>query len=181
MMAAISFARLHEEKINRENHRYRSDYKQMINEPPSKEHQCKQEQPLVIELIREGLEADKVDFDNEGMNFDKDVEPITHTVHALADYSNSQTMKAEGILEHQPITVLIDTGSTNNFMDSKIADRLVYHIKDCDKFEVKIADRRPLICDSKCSKIKLFIQGQKLLWDFFLLPLEDFEMMILNG
>ncbi|CAL9098549.1 unnamed protein product [Musa textilis] len=122
MIAAISFAHLHEVKINRENRRYRSDYKQMINESPSKEHQYKQKQPLVIEPIREEPEADKVDIDNEGMNFVKDVEPITHTVHVLVDYSNPQTMKAEGILEHQPITVLIDTGSTNNFMDSKVVD-----------------------------------------------------------
>ncbi|RWW37457.1 hypothetical protein BHE74_00057421 [Ensete ventricosum] len=28
-------------------------------------------------------------------------------------------MKVDGFLEHQPITILIDTGSTNNFMDNK--------------------------------------------------------------
>ncbi|RZS17013.1 hypothetical protein BHM03_00049106 [Ensete ventricosum] len=38
-------------------------------------------------------------------------------VHELADYANLQTMKIGGFLKQQPITVLIDTGSTNNFMN----------------------------------------------------------------
>ncbi|CAL9087397.1 unnamed protein product [Musa textilis] len=111
------------------------------------------------------------------MDSDKDVGPITYTMYTLVGYSNSQTMKVEEILEHQPVTVLIDTSSTNNFMDSKVADRLAYHIEDCDKFEVMIADGRTLTCDRKCLKIKLIIEGQKLLVDFFLLPLEDFEVV----
>ena len=35
MIAAISFANLHEKKINRENHGNRSDNNQMISQPPA--------------------------------------------------------------------------------------------------------------------------------------------------
>ncbi|RWW69315.1 hypothetical protein BHE74_00023094 [Ensete ventricosum] len=31
---------------------------------------------------------------------------------------------------NQPITILIDTGSTNNFMDNKVAARLILRIED---------------------------------------------------
>ena len=44
-------------------------------------------------------------------------------------------MKVGGTLEYQHVTVLIDTGSTNNFMDSMVIDRLAYHIESCDKFK----------------------------------------------
>ena len=59
---------------------------------------------------------------NEDIDFDEDVGPIIHTVHALVGYSNPQTMKVGETLEHQHVIVLIDTDNTNNFMNSKVAD-----------------------------------------------------------
>ncbi|RWV89127.1 hypothetical protein GW17_00048736 [Ensete ventricosum] len=35
-----------------------------------------------------------------------------------------------GFLKQQPITILIDTGSTNNFVDSKVDARLMLQIED---------------------------------------------------
>ncbi|CAL9064799.1 unnamed protein product [Musa banksii] len=99
------------------------------------EHRCKQGQLMMIEPIGEEPKAKNVDSDLEGINSNEDVEPTVHTMHTLADYSNPQTMKVGGTLEHQPIIVLIDTGSTNNFIDSEIVDRLAHHIKDYDIFK----------------------------------------------
>ena len=64
-----------------------------------------------------------------------------HVVHVLAKYSNPQTMKVEELLKCQSVTILIDTSSTNNFIDSKVVVRLAYHIKRYDKFKVKVANR----------------------------------------
>ena len=90
------------------------------------------------------------------MDYDEDIEP-------LANYSNLQTMEVGGTMKHQPAIVLIDTDSTNNFMDRKVVARLAYHIEGCDRFEVKIIDGRILTCDSKCSKKNLIIQGHEIL------------------
>ncbi|RRT43587.1 hypothetical protein B296_00036916 [Ensete ventricosum] len=38
-------------------------------------------------------------------------------------------MKVGGLLKQQPITVLIDTGSTNNFLDHKVAARMTLQIE----------------------------------------------------
>ena len=125
------------------------------------EHRCKQGQLLMIEPIGEEPKAKNVDSDHEGINSNEDVEPTVHTMHTLADYSNPQTMKVAGTLEHQPIIVLIDTGSINNFMDNETVDRWAHQIEDYDRFKVKIIDGWTFTCDSKGSKIKLIIQGQK--------------------
>ncbi|RWW81210.1 hypothetical protein BHE74_00010420 [Ensete ventricosum] len=61
---------------------------------------------------------------------EKDPQLADYVVHALAGYSNPHTMKVGGLLKHQPITVLIDTDSTNNFLNSKVAARLTLQIKD---------------------------------------------------
>ena len=157
MIAAISFANLYEKKISKE----RSARGLYYDEKWSMEHRCKQGQLLMIEPIGEEPKAKNVDSDHEGINSNEDVGPTIYTMHALADYSNPQTMEVGETLEHQPVIVLIDTGSTNNFMDSETIDRLAHHIEDYDRFEVKIVDGRIFTCDSKGSKIKLIIQGQK--------------------
>ncbi len=68
----------------------------------------------VIEHLEESL-------DNEEEDVEEEPQPTEVMVHALTDYSNPQTMKVEGLLKQQSITVLIDTGSTNNFINSKVA------------------------------------------------------------
>ena len=157
MIATISFANLYEKKISKE----RSARGLYYDEKWSMNHRCKQGKLLMIEPIGEEPKAKNMDSDHEGINSNEDVEPTVHTTHTLADYSNPQTMEVAGTLEHQPIIVLIDTGSTNNSMDSETVDRLAHHIEDYDRFEVKIIDGRIFTCDSKGSKIKLIIQGQK--------------------
>ncbi|RWW61239.1 hypothetical protein BHE74_00031706, partial [Ensete ventricosum] len=43
-------------------------------------------------------------------------QPVTRTVPTLAGYTNLQKLKIEGFLEQQSIIILINTGSTHNFM-----------------------------------------------------------------
>ncbi|RRT43294.1 hypothetical protein B296_00056544 [Ensete ventricosum] len=59
-------------------------------------------------------------------------------------------MKIEGFLKQQPITILIDIRSTNNFRDMKVAAQMMLHIEDCSRFDVKVADGCILKCDQKC-------------------------------
>ena len=95
---------------------------------------------MMIEPIGEEPKPEELDSDYEGVETNEDIEAITYTVHALASYANPQTMKIRETLKHQPVTMLIDTCSTNNFMDRKVAARLAYRIEGRDRFEVKITD-----------------------------------------
>jgi hypothetical protein len=47
-----------------------------------------------------------------------------------------------------------------------------------DKFELKLADRRTLTCEGKCSRVKNLVQDQELRADFYLLPLGDYEVVL---
>ncbi|RRT40957.1 hypothetical protein B296_00058170 [Ensete ventricosum] len=85
----------------------------------SRDHRCKRGKLLVIESI-EDLEPEDVDPKPEREDAEEEPQPTIGTIHALAGYANPQYMKVDGFLEHQPITIHIDTGSTNNFMDGKI-------------------------------------------------------------
>ncbi|RZS20691.1 hypothetical protein BHM03_00053234 [Ensete ventricosum] len=101
-------------------------------------HRCKKGRLLVIEPIN-GSEPKNVDLVSEEEDVKEELQPTVSTVHALAGYANPQTIKIDEFRKHQPITVLIDTGSTNNFMDNKVATRLTLRIEDCSRFDVKIS------------------------------------------
>jgi hypothetical protein len=79
-------------------------------------------EPMVEQVDSE--ESEQEDNDDVG-----DEGEVTCIVHALADYSNPQTMKVSGIFKRHPVTVLIDTGSTNNFLDEGIAQKLSIHVE----------------------------------------------------
>ncbi|RWV95014.1 hypothetical protein GW17_00042398 [Ensete ventricosum] len=105
-------------------------------------------------------------------------QPATRTVLTLAGYNNLQKLKIEGFLEQQSVIILIDAGSTHNFMTSKVAAHLILRKEDYNGFEVKVANDQILKCNQKCSRVKLILQEQDVVADFFLLPLDGFDIVL---
>ena len=76
-----------------------TDYSSTEEDPPLEEHEALEE-------------------DNQKDNVSD--EPVI-LLHALAGISSPQTLKIRGFLKHRPIVVLIDSGSTHNFIHQKVA------------------------------------------------------------
>ncbi|RWV81064.1 hypothetical protein GW17_00057554 [Ensete ventricosum] len=149
------------------------------NEPWSREHHYKKGQLLMIEPVEdEDNETSEKALEPKEEAVEEKSSSANYAVHALAGYSNSQMMKAGGLLKQQPIMVLIDMGSINNFLNSKDAARLAFQIKGCNKFDVKVADGRIFNCDQRCPRVKLLLQDQEVVADFFLLPIDDYEAVL---
>ncbi|RRT64048.1 hypothetical protein B296_00006919 [Ensete ventricosum] len=134
----------------------------------SHEHCCKEGRLLMIEPAE--------DEDNE--TYEETLEPKEETMHALAGYSNPQTMNVGGLLKQQPITIVIDTDSTNNFLNSKVAACLALQIDGCNNFNVRVTDGRIFNCNPRCPRVKLLLLDQEVVVDFFLLPIDDYEVIL---
>ncbi|RZR91107.1 hypothetical protein BHM03_00019157 [Ensete ventricosum] len=139
------------------------------------DHRCKKGRLLLIEPI-EDIEEEVQEHEEEVT--DEEQQLADCTMHTLADYANSQMIKEGGLLKQQPITILIDTESTNNFMNCKVAAWIALHIEDCSRFDVKVIEGQILKCDQRYSRVKLLLQDQEILADFFLLPLDDYEVVL---
>ena len=63
-------------------------------------------------------------------------------------------------------------------MNSKVAVQMALPIESCSRFDVKVADGWILKCDHRCPQVKLLLQDQEIIADFFLLPLDDHEAML---
>ncbi|RRT47461.1 hypothetical protein B296_00037293 [Ensete ventricosum] len=76
----------------------------------------------------------------EEENMKEDPPSVNCTTHALAGYANPQAAKVEESLKQHPVTILIKTRSTNNFMNSKVATQLMPQNEDCSRFDVEVGD-----------------------------------------
>ena len=130
-----------------------------------------------IEVVKHSEES----LEHEEEDAEEELQPTKVTVHALVGYSNPQTMKVGGLLKQQPITVLIDTGSTNNFLSSKVAVHMTLPIENCSRFDVKVVDGWILKYDRRRPQVKLLLiirPYQEIIAYFFLLPLDEHEAML---
>ncbi|RRT79988.1 hypothetical protein B296_00022586 [Ensete ventricosum] len=108
------------------------------DEPWSCDHRYKKGSLLLIEPLED---VEEEVWEHEEEVIDEEQQSIDLTMYALVDYANPQTIKVGGLMKQQPITVLIDTGSTNNFMNNKVAVLMALPMEDYSRFDVKFADR----------------------------------------
>jgi hypothetical protein len=86
---------------------------------------------------------------------DLDIEEITPTIssHALDDIITPQTLNIQGYIKNKKVAVLIDSGSTHNFINYKLAKDLNFFIYPTPEFQVMIADGSTINCLGKCHSI----------------------------
>jgi hypothetical protein len=73
----------------------------------------------------------------------------------LVEISTPQTLKIEGYIKKKKVIVLIDSGSTHDFIHYKLAKVLNCFVYLVPEFQVMIADGGTNSCSGKCSKINL--------------------------
>jgi hypothetical protein len=73
----------------------------------------------------------------------------------LAGISTPQTLEIEGYIKKKKVIVLIDSGSTHNFIHCKLAKALNFFVYLVREFQVMIADGGTINCSKKCNKINL--------------------------
>ena len=62
------------------------------------------------------------------------------SLHALARVTAPQTMRVRGYFKKLPLMILIDSGSTHNFINPQIAKQADYFIHPCSNFEVMVSN-----------------------------------------
>jgi hypothetical protein len=84
-------------------------------------------------------------------------EELTPTIscNALAGISTPQTLKIEGYIKNKKVIVLIDSGSTHNFIHYKLAKDLNCFVYPVPEFQVMITDGGTINWLGKFNKINL--------------------------
>lgn len=69
-----------------------------------------------------------------------DREVVQISINAIAGISDYTTMKVKGMHGKKTLYVLIDSGSTHNFIDSKVAELLGCRVREAGRAKVAVAD-----------------------------------------
>eukprot|EP00253_Pinus_taeda_P028424 PITA_28424 len=97
-------------------------------------------------------EHEPLEEDNQQDNVSD--EPVIQ-LHALVGISSPQTLKIRGFIKHFPVVVLIDSGSTHNFIHQKVTERVHCFVQVVSNFQVQIVDGGTMKCEGRCENVKL--------------------------
>eukprot|EP00253_Pinus_taeda_P009120 PITA_09120 len=109
---------------------------------------CEEEEEKEQEMSKEDDILQKQTLDKEEMN-------LTISCNALVGITTPQTIKIEGHIKKKKVIVLIDSGSTHNFIHCKIAKELNCFLYLAPKCQVMFASGGTINSSGKCHNIKL--------------------------
>ena len=98
--------------------------------------------------------------------------------HAIAGTEHPQTIRVLGKLKNKNVMVLIDGGSTHNFIDHTIVSKFGLPVIRDKKFEVMVANREKIECTRQCRGLTLTIQGYSITADYYILPVAACQLVL---
>ncbi|XP_070052255.1 uncharacterized protein [Nicotiana tomentosiformis] len=98
--------------------------------------------------------------------------------HALAGGHAPNTLRFAGHVNGSPVQVLVDGGSTENFIQTRIATFLQLTIESIPSFYVMVGSGQRLRYDAIVRQIPLTIQGCELVLDFYVLALHGADFVL---
>jgi hypothetical protein len=79
------------------------------------------------------------------------------SLNALTDFSTPQTLKLIGYIKHRKVIILVDSGSTHNFIHRRIAQETHCYIHAVNNFQVIISNGASMKCGGRCENVCLQI------------------------
>ncbi|KAD2393740.1 hypothetical protein E3N88_40717 [Mikania micrantha] len=136
-------------------------------------HQCKNKQLFSIELVEE---------DDEEQQDDNDIlqsiqEPYI-SLNAIMGVHSFSTMRVKGSIGTKPLHILIDSGSTHNFLNLDLALKMKCPVKPVATMNITIADGNKMPCTQLCENFQWIMQGNWFVTDVMLIPLTNYDMVL---
>jgi hypothetical protein len=132
-------------------------------------HKCQRPRLLLLEGDEETHLQDDEDFEDD--------EPQI-SLHALTGWSTAKTMRIMARIGNHELTVLIDSGSTHNFISERIANWLHLPVIPTQPFNVKVANGNPLKCQGRFENIHVLLQGIPFMLTLYALPLCGLDLVL---
>ncbi|KAJ4965781.1 hypothetical protein NE237_017630 [Protea cynaroides] len=143
-------------------------------------HRCKNRQffLLDVELDETSIELP----DSAPLPYDAEIEE-THihseiSYNALAGQSSLHTLRLHGTIIGSQVNILVDSGSTHNFIQTEVAHHLGLTVATSPQISVLVGNGDRLISNGFISELPVVIQGHTIKVDVFLLPIHGAELVL---
>ncbi|VFQ69392.1 unnamed protein product [Cuscuta campestris] len=123
------------------------------------------------------------DDDDEELPEDSatDIPPITADICSLNTMDGApapRSLRLAGRIHQTDIQVLIDGGSTHNFLHPDLVSKLQLPVFMVTPFRVYVGNGDSLPCDKRCAELPLFLQGTLFSVDVFVLPIHGQDVVL---
>nr|GEY20097.1 hypothetical protein [Tanacetum cinerariifolium] len=98
-----------------------------------------------------------------------------HTLNGIQSY---QTLRVIGMVGKTQIHILIDTGSTHNFIDTKVAKKVGCLVQNTCPLQVSVAGGKPLVSNNICPDFVWKLQGETFSASMMTLSLGGCDMVL---
>lgn len=137
---------------------------------------------LFVLDMEEGV--DEVFLDAEEEHGEPEGEVAHISAHAMEGISTYSTIRVKGIHHDsnsghkRSLFMLVDSGSTHNFMDPQIAEKLGCSLLSSENARVRVADGYNLKVLAKIKNFQWEIHGTKFVADFMVIPLKGIDAVL---
>ncbi|GAV73411.1 RVP_2 domain-containing protein, partial [Cephalotus follicularis] len=90
----------------------------------------------------------------------------------------NKSLKSHIFMLINKLHVLIDNGSTHNFIQERIAQKLNMAVVPCKPFKVLVGNGEAISCSKQCKGIKLQLQDIDFVCDLYVLPLKGSDIVL---
>ena len=100
------------------------------------------------------------------------------SVHAMSGTPSRRSMRLQGQVGKHSVIILIDSGSTSNFISQQLADQLQYKESAMPLAKVSVAGGGTIECSKFLSEVTWYTQGHKFTTDLKVLPLTSYDIIL---
>jgi len=115
---------------------------------------------------------------NEEVEFEGEEVTPQISINAMHGHSGFNTMRVNGHKGKKTLHILIDSGSTHNFLDEQLARKLGCKLEPITRQLVAIADGNTLQCQYICRQFSWTLLGTESVSDILLLSLRGCDLVL---
>ena len=134
------------------------------NEKFAPGHRCKTSSLALMEFaeVEEGTEECD---EHESETPMEDLAEISF--HAILGKASGTTMKLQGTILNRKVLILVDSGSTHNFISEQVVEELNLSTQSITSFGVQIGNGDVIRCNRICHNVSLQLPGLKITQDYY--------------
>jgi hypothetical protein len=150
-------------------------------------HKCKEQNIFMViseDVSEEDVEAPLVSMSPEPTDITPpsdppEVEPVI-SLNSLTGFLAPQTLKLIGYIKHRKVIILVDSGSTHNFIHRCIFQETNYYICAVNNFQIMIANGRSMKCGGCCENVHLQIGDYHLISRMFAIDMGGCDIVLVE-
>ncbi|KAJ0745438.1 putative nucleotidyltransferase, Ribonuclease H [Helianthus annuus] len=135
---------------------------------------CKGKKQLFLVEVDEYLEDEEIMTEE-----DHSVQGDPHiSLNAIMGIPSFSTMQVVGRIGTKYLYILLDSGSTHNFMSKALAQKLKCPIKQIQNVQITVADGNKVECVNMCKDFQWVMQGNWFTADVLVIDLNNYDLVL---